>query len=78
MILNPAAEAAVVDNLKGLLTPIEEIKEQERIRHEKARLRAKRIQRIEDIITLGIGGAVIGGMLYGIWWMFSLVLAVPK
>ncbi len=28
MILNPAAEAGVVDNLKGLLTPIEEIKEQ--------------------------------------------------
>ena len=57
---------------------IEEIKEQERIRHEKARLRAKRIQRIEDIVTLALGGAVIGGMLYGIWWMFSLVLTAPK
>jgi hypothetical protein len=57
---------------------IQEIKEQERIRHEKARLRAKRLQRIEDIITLAIGGVVIAGMLYGIWWMLSLVLAAPK
>lgn len=56
---------------------IEELKE---IQHQKvveAHRRERRIQDIKDGFTLVIGGVVIAGLLYGIWWMFHYAISGP-
>ena len=56
---------------------IEELKE---IQHQKvveAHRRERRIQQSLDGFTLVIGGVVIAGLIYGIWWMFQYAISGP-